>query len=161
MSKSGILKAAIGAILMLGISASLSGQTAPAPQQGPQPQGPQAPPAFPDFNTTIKGLQPSPRLITLYSANPPDPQRDSPKLLAQIPRALLNPDLLLASTISRGADAGFNWTDCLIRFEMLDKKVIISIPDTQYVRNPNTTAGELVGRTHTSGFLAAMQIVTM
>ena len=161
MLKSGLLKAAVGAVLITASPAF--SQTAPAPQQGPQqPQGPQAPaPAFPDFNNTVKGLQPSPGLITLYSANPQDPLRDSSKLLAQIPRGLLNQDLLLASTISRGENAGFNWNDYLIRFEMLDKKVIISIPDTQYVRNPNTTAGELVGRTHTSGFLAAMPIVTM
>jgi hypothetical protein len=161
MLNNGVLKATVGAVLAIGFFA-LPARGQAAPLQGPQPQGPQAPaPAYPDFNTVTKGMQPSPGLITLFQQSPQDPQRDSSKLLAQIPRGLLNQDLLLASTISRGENAGFNWDDYLIRFEMLDKKVIISIPDTQYVRNPNTTAAELVGRTHTSGFLAAMPIVTM
>jgi hypothetical protein len=129
---------------------------AQTPPQGP----PQAAPAFPDFATVVKGLQPLPGLLTLYQSNPADPTHDSTKLLAQIPRGLMNQDLLLASTISRGENAGFNWNDYLIRFEIQDKRVMILAPDTQYISKPNTTSGDLVNRTHTAGFLAALPIVT-
>jgi hypothetical protein len=131
-----------------------------APQAGPPAPAPGQPPALPDFNTVTKGLVAQPGLITLYESNPADPNRDSTKLLAQVPRGLMNQDLLLVSTISRGENAGFNWGEYLIRFELQDRRVIISTPDTQYVSKPNTTAGELVSRTHTAGFLAAMPVIT-
>jgi hypothetical protein len=131
-----------------------------APQAGPPAPAPGSAPALPDFNTVTKGLVQLPGLVTLYEANPNDPNHDATKLLAQIPRGLLNQDLLLVSTISRGENAGFNWGEYLIRFELQDKRVIISVPDTQYVSKPNTTAGELVNRTHTAGFLAAMPVMT-
>src|SRR6185312_8737323 len=161
MLKSQFVKLSGTALLAMSIGAFVADAQAPPPQAQVAPaQGPQ-PPAFPDFNSVVKGMQPLPGLVTFYEPNPADPQRDSAKLLAQIPRGLMNQDLLLASTISRGENAGFNWNDYLIRFEMEGKRVVITIPDTQYVRTQNTTAGELVGRTHTPGFLAAMPIVTM
>jgi hypothetical protein len=147
---------AIATIAGVGLGQAVQQAGPPAPQQGGAPQ----PPALPDFNLVTRGLTPLPGLITLYQANPNDPNRDSSKLLAQIPRGLLNQDLLLVSTISRGENAGFNWGEYLIRFELQDRRVIISIPETQYVSKPNTTAGELVSRTHTAGFLAAMPVLT-
>lgn len=165
MSRKDLLKVAGVALLAAGAYTlpGYSQNAPPAPVQAP-PQQPQAgppAPAYPDFNAVTKGMQPSPGLITLYQSAPNDPQRDSAKLLAQIPRGLMNQDLLLVSTISRGEQAGFNWGEYLIRFEMQDKRVLISVPDTDYVHTPNTTAGELVNRTHTAGFLAAMNVVTM
>jgi hypothetical protein len=136
------------------------GHSQVAPSAGPPAPAQGAAPALPDFGTTIRGLVPVPGLITLYEANPADPNHDATKLLGQIPRGLLNQDLYLVSTISRGESAGMNWGEYLIRFELQDRRVVISTPDTQYVSKPNTTAGELVSRTHTAGFLAAMPVIT-
>ena len=155
-----IIKAAVIGCLAVGLlGITASSQTAPpagppAPGQGGTPGG------LEDFNTATKGMEALPGLVTLYQPNAGDPNRDPNKLLAQIPRPLLNQDLLLVSTISRGENAGFNWGEYLIRFELQDKRVIISIPDTQYVSKPNTTAADLVNRTHTAGFLAALPLVT-
>ena len=156
MMSSDLRRVCVVVALMLGISSV--GYSQVAAQAGPPAPG--AAPALPDFNTVVRGLVPLPGLITLYEANPSDPAHDATKLLAQVPRGLLNQDLLLVSTISRGENAGMNWSEYLIRFELQDRRVIISTPDTQYVSKPNTTAGELVSRTHTAGFLAAMPVIT-
>jgi len=147
------------AALLSGAMVGVMPTVAQVPPQ-PAPQGAPAP-AYPDFATVTKGMQPLPGLLTLFEANPADPTHDSSKLLALIPRGLLNQDLALASTISRGENAGFNWNDYLIRFQQQDKRVMILVPDTEYISKPNTTAADLVNRTHTAGFLAALPIVTM
>lgn len=156
MLKRQLLMTGCIALVAAGLLAMPANSQTPPP--GPQ-AGPQAP-GRPDFNTVVKGLQPNQGLVTLYEANPQDPNSDSTKLLCQIPRGLLNQDLLLVSTISRGEQAGFNWGEYLIRFELQGKHVVIAVPDTQYIRKPGTTAAELVNRTHTPGFLGALPVIT-
>jgi hypothetical protein len=144
------------------LSAAMIGVMPTVAQVPPQPAPQGAPaPAYPDFATVTKGMQVSPGLLTLFQANPADPTHDSSKLLAQIPRGLLNQDLLLAATISRGEQAGLDGNDYMIRFQQQDKRVMILVPDTDYISKPNTTAADLVNRTHTPAFLGALPIVTM
>ena len=130
------------------------------------PGGPGAPAApdngqFPDFNATIKDMKPLPGLMTLYRYDPDDATKDQTRLLCQIPKSLLNQDLLLATTISRGEMAGFQWDDFLIRFEQSGRKVMISVPDERFVDTPGKPVTDAVTRTHTPTFLAALPVVTM
>src|SRR5437773_2674476 len=139
-------------------------QTQPA---GPaQPGAPAAgqpapePPKWPDFNTVVKDMTPMPGLFTIYRYKAEDNSKDQTRLLCQIPRSLMKQDLLLATSISRGAQAGFQWDDYLIRFEIQGKLVVIAVPDARFVTNAAQTVNDAVSRTYNDSFLTAMPIVT-
>jgi hypothetical protein len=106
-------------------------------------------------------MQVIPGLITLYRFRSDDPTKDHTRLLAQIPRSLLRQDLLLATSISRGDQAGHMSVDYLIRFDILGKQVVINVPDPRYVQTPGQPVADVINRTYNDGFLAALPIVTM
>src|SRR5688500_5600521 len=116
---------------------------------------------FPDFNEVVKDMQKVEGLFTLYRNKPEDNTKDQTKLLAQIPKALLGQDLLLATSISRGEMSGFQWNDYLIRLQPQGRKVMIAVPDTRFVETPGKPVTDAVTRTYTPSFLAALPIVTM
>jgi hypothetical protein len=148
-------------------SAPVWSQTPPAPQPGtpqtqPQPgQPPAEQPKWPDFNQVTKDMQSQSGLFTVYRYKSEDNSKDQTKLLAQIPRSLLKQDLLLATSISKGPQAGFQWEDFLIRFELQGKSVIINVPDNKYINTPNQPVSSAISRTYNDAFLAALPIVTM
>ncbi|HEV8606474.1 MAG TPA: zinc-dependent metalloprotease [Tepidisphaeraceae bacterium] len=150
------------AVVVLGVggllSLSVSGQA-----QVTQPAAPPAPGEFrfPEFATVVKDMQASSGLFTIYRQKSDDPTKDQTKLYCQIPRSLLKQDLLLATSFSRGEMAGFQGTDYLVRFEMTGRRVMISVPDVRFVQTPGQPVTDAVSRTYTSGFLAAMPIVTL
>jgi hypothetical protein len=132
-------------------------QAAPA---APAPQHPAEPPKWPDFNTVVKDMTPMPGLMTLYRYKSDDASKDQTKIYCQIPRALMKQDLLLATSISRGPQAGFQWDDYLVRFEMQGKEVIITVPDARFVTNPAQPVNDVVSRTYNDSFLSALPIAT-
>ncbi len=129
---------------------------APAPAAAPAEA-----PKWPDFNLVTKDMVAQQGLFTLYRYNPADNSKDQTKLLCQIPRALLKQDLLLATSISRGPMAGFQWDDYLIRFEASGRLILISVPDSRYVSRADQPVSDAVNRTYNDGFLTAMPILTM
>src|SRR3954469_130036 len=139
------------------VSFAALGQNAPvAPAPAAAPVAPAAPaeaPKWPDFNTVTKDMTPMPGLFTIYRYKAEDNSKDQTKLLCQIPRSLMKQDLLLATSISRGAQAGFQWDDYLIRFEMQGKLVVIAVPDARYVTTPSNPVSDAVARTYNDGFL--------
>jgi hypothetical protein len=153
LMKRSLLAAAVGCVFAT--SMPLLGQTPPAPTAHPAEAG-----KWPDFNTVIKDMTPMPGLMTLYRYKADDNSKDHTKIFCQIPKGLLKQDLLLATSISRGAQAGFQWDDYLVRFEMQGKAVIISVPDSRYVTNPAKTVNDAVSRTYNDSFLSALPIVT-
>ncbi len=133
------------------IALPLVAQEAPPQQQQP---------AFPEFNAVVKDMIAQPGLMTLYRFKPDDPTKDQTQLLALIPKNLLRQDILLATSISRGEMAGFQWNDYLIRFEPVGRRVLISVPDSRFVEQPGQPVTDAVTRTYTPTFLAALPIVT-
>lgn len=133
---------------------------APTPASAPA-AAPAEAPKWPDFNAVTKDMTPMPGLFTIYRYKAEDNSKDQTRLLCQIPRALMKQDLLLATSISRGAQAGFQWDDYLIRFEMQGKLVVIAVPDARFVTNPAQTVNDAVSRTYNDSFLTALPIVTM
>lgn len=125
-----------------------------------KPEG-QAGESFPDFNAVIKDMQPIPGLMTLYRYKPDDATKDQSKLLCVIPKALLKQDMLLATSISRGSMMGYQWNDFLVRWEMVGKRLLLTVPDARYVETPGQPVTDAVTRTYTSSFLTALPILTM
>jgi hypothetical protein len=141
----------VPAIVAPALSAAAAAAGAPA-----QPE----PPKWPDFNTVVKDMAPMPGLFTLYRYKAEDNSKDQTKVLAQIPKSLMKQDLLLATSISRGPMAGYQWDDYLVRFEIQGKLVVISVPDARFVTNAAQPVSDAVSRTYNDGFLAAMPIIT-
>lgn len=145
----------------LGVTMLTDAQTMPGGAAPAVPAAPAERPAFPDLASVTKDMQAVPGLITLYRYRADDPSKDHTRLLAQIPRQLLRQDLLLATSISRGQQAGHMSVEYLIRFEILGKQVVINTPDPRYVQSPNQPVNDVINRTYTDGFLAALPIVAM
>ena len=118
-------------------------------------------PKWPPFEAITKDMQATPGLFTIYRYNPSDNSKDATRLLVQIPRALMKQDLLLATSISRGPMAGYQWEDYLVRFEMSGRLVLMTVPDSRYITRPDQPVGDAVSRTYNDGFLTAMPIVTV
>lgn len=127
-----------------------SQQAATAPTAGDQP----------DFASVIKDMQPLPGLFTLYRYRPDDTSKDQSKLIAVIPKALLRQDLLMATSISRGPMMGYQWSDYLVRWEQVGRRLILSVPDTRYVETPGQPVTDAISRTYTASFLAALPVLT-
>jgi hypothetical protein len=151
--------------LMLPVSIAIANDTQQKPdtnaaaefaKAGLTPEQPLA-----DYNTIIKDMQKSEGMITLFRYKADDPTKDHTRLLAQIPKALLGQDLLFATSISRGEMMGFQWTDSLMRFEQVGRKIMMSTPDTRFVQTPGQPVTDAVSRTYTPTFLAALPIVAM
>lgn len=116
---------------------------------------------FPEFNSVIKDMTAQAGLFTLYRHKADDPTKDQTRLLAVIPKKLLGQDILLATSMSRGQMSGFQWTDYLVRFEMVGRRVMVSVPDTRFVETPGKPVTGAVVRTYTPSFLGSMPIVTV
>jgi hypothetical protein len=148
-----LLAAAAGCLFTS--SLPVMAQTAPTAQAAAEP------PKWPDFNTVVKDMTPMPGLMTLYRYKTDDATKDQTRLYCQVPKSLLKQDLLMATSISRGPQAGFQWDDYLVRLEMQGKEIIITVPDARFVTNPSQPVSDVVSRTYNDSFLCALPIVTM
>jgi hypothetical protein len=120
----------------------------------------QGEPGRPDFAAVTKDMQAMPGLMTLLRYKPDDATKDQTRLLAVVPRALLNQDLLLATSISRGPNMGNQWADYLVRWQQVGQRLVLSVPDTRFVETPGQPVTDAVRNTYTPSFLAALPILT-
>lgn len=118
-------------------------------------------PQMPDLATVTQDMQAVQGLFTIYRYNPADVTKDQSRLLAQIPRSLLKQDLLLATSVSRGERAGWPGETLLVRFEIVGRSLVITVPDSRFLQNPTATVTDAVTRTYTSSFIATMPIITI
>lgn len=120
------------------------------------------PKRFGDFADATKDMQALDGLFTLYRFDPNDKDRDSEKLLCKIPRALLNEDLLLATSIAAGGPmTGYQWADWLVRWEIVGTNLKLVTPDYSYQSSEDKPVGDVVKRTYNERYLAALPIVAM
>lgn len=130
-------------------------------------QKPAAPPKkknverFKDAKEVLQDMGSMDGLFTLYRYDPKDKKRDPERLLAKIPRKLLGDDMLLAMSLSRGAMAGFQWGDRLIRLEIVGDKLALLEPDVRYVRPKNEPVTDAIERTYTNRYLTAVPIAAI
>lgn len=142
--------------------AALPPEAARATPAGKEQKGDKKPERWPDFKEVTKDMQEIPGLFTLYRYAPEDKERDPEKLLCRIPKNLLDEDLLLATSISRGGFfTGWMWGDALIRWQIAGNQLKLITPDTNYVQKENDPVTDVVKRTYNERFLAAVPIVTM
>jgi len=157
MAKSRLLRGC--APLLIGLSVLvLAGPRACA--QAPEER--EAPKLFPDFKEVTEGMKPTEGLFTLYRYDPQDKNRETERLLCQIPRALLEEDMLFATSISRGGSyTGWMWNDYLVRWEIVGKVLKMVTPDMRYILAQGKPVTEVVERTYNETFIATVPILTM
>ena len=149
---------ALAAACSLVLAGTAGAQPAPVPvevvkQSAPPKKGSD----LPNVKDVTEGMDKLDGLLTLYRYPADDVEHDPSRLLAVVPKSLLGQDLLLATSISRGPMAGFQWSDYLVRFERLGRNVVVSVPDLRYA--DGGVIGAAVSRTYTPGTLAALPVL--
>jgi hypothetical protein len=124
------------------------------PATGPSPREER-----PDVATLTRDMTALPGLFTLYRPKADDSRQDATKLLALIPRSLLNQDLLLAISGTRGAQAGFQGETRLVRFTQSGQRVVLTEPDARYIQRADSTVADVVSRTYIPEYLASMPVL--
>ncbi len=160
-----ITLAALAAMAFGGLSHSLSAvllaQSQPSVQPNVQP-GEKKAGALPAFAEVIGDMKPTTAggLFTFYTFDGTDPSKDATKILAQIPKALLGKDMMLATGISRGSSMGMPAGTDLVRFEVSGNRLLISLPDVRQKQSKDRAITGAVEATYTSGYLAILPIIT-
>ncbi len=132
-------------------------------QTASQPAGQPAPPAdapHNKFEDATKGMQVTTGLFTFYRNAGDDETKDHTRLLAVIPRSLLNQDLMLSSTISRGSEFGYPIGDgMLVRWEQSGNRLLLVAPDTRLKETGNDPVMGAVRHTYTDALLSGFSIL--
>ncbi|MCP4245918.1 MAG: DUF5117 domain-containing protein [bacterium] len=112
-------------------------------------------PDFPKFDEVTKDMKVTEGLWTLYH----DKKKD--RLLARIPSKMLDEHFLMASSISAGQFfAGWQWSDAVVYFQRMDKKLVLIEVDPRYARGKGSELEDVIGRTYTDTIMKAVQIQT-
>ena len=122
---------------------------------------------LPEFEKVIEGMEAVPvtggekGLMALYRYPETERAEDQSKLLCRIPASLIDQDMLIALSVSRGLLAGFQWGDSLVRWRLVGKKVVLEAPDSRYVTDGDSPFAEAIRRTYRPTIVASLPIVTM
>jgi hypothetical protein len=134
----------------------------PAPAQpaaAAMPQGPRD--GLPPFEEVTRDMKRADGLFSLFYYEPAERSRDPERLLALIPRSLLNQDILFATSISEGGSlTGHMWDDYLIRWEIRGRSLALVLPEVRYAQPRENPVAEVIGKTYNSRILATAPIVT-
>lgn len=132
------------------------------PKAGGEGEAAKKPKRFGDIAEVTKDMQTLDGLFTLFRFDPSDKDRDPEKLLCKIPKALLNEDLLLATSIAAGGPmTGYQWADWLVRWEVVGTNLKLVTPDYSYQASEDKTVGDVIKRTYNERYLAAVPILAM
>ncbi len=129
--------------------------------QGKGPNGPEDKPEFPKFEDVTKDMEAQKGLFTLWSYPAGAKGKDSEKLLCQIPKGFLGENFMLSVSFSGGGFfTGFPLEERVVRWETLDKQLLLIEPETGFVANDKDTVSDVVRRTYPDRIRVAVPIVT-
>jgi hypothetical protein len=108
---------------------------------------------FSDFDKTIKEWKATEGFFRLYR------KEKEERLLAAIPKDLLDQPFFLATSVAGGSDyAGWQWQDKLVRFERFNKKLLLVELNTRQRAAKDKPVASVVRRTFADRHLAALDI---
>ncbi len=112
-------------------------------------------PEFPPFDEVTKDHKKIPGFFDLYYHEKKD------HLLAAIPGSMLGKEFLMSSAISGGGFlTGFMWDWQVVRWEEMDKKLVLIEPDPRYDPASKSAVSDVVARTYTDRIVLSTKIVT-
>jgi hypothetical protein len=116
---------------------------------------------LPKFEEVTKGMVSKKGLFILWHYPPADQDKDQEKLLAQIPASFLGEQFMLSTSLSGGGFyTGFPLDERVVRWELLDKQLVLIEPETRYVTNSGSDINDAVRRTYPERIRVAVPLVT-
>ena len=116
---------------------------------------------FPDFEKVTKDMVSDKGLFTLWSYPPGTKDKDSQKLLCQIPSGFLGEKFMLSTSFSGGGFfTGFPLEEGVVKWELHNKHLLLIEPETGHVVENGKTVSDVVKRTYPDRIRAAVAIVT-
>ena len=98
---------------------------------------------FPKFEDVTKDMVSKKGLFTLWSYPDDAQDKDKEKLLCQIPSGFLGEKFMLSVSFSGGGFmTGFPLERRVVRWEMLDRQLVLGEPETGYVVNQDDTVSQ-------------------
>ena len=141
---------------------AVDGQPVVAPAPG-GPGGPTAeePSPFPKFEDVTKGMKSETGLFTLWYYPKEAKDKDSEKLLCQIPRGFLGEQFMLSTSVSGGGFyTGFPLDERVVRWELQDRQLVLIEPEARYVAEKGKEVSDAVRRTYPERIRVAVPVVT-
>jgi hypothetical protein len=139
----------------LDMSSLLKGMSATAPS------GQEEPPPYPKFEDITKGMESEKGLFTLWHYPDSAKDKDTEKLLCQIPASFLGQKFMLSTSIAGGGFmTGFPLDEQVVKWEQLDKQLVLIEPETLHVIDDKGTVSDAVKRTYPDRIRAAVPILT-
>jgi hypothetical protein len=115
--------------------------------------------SLPSMDSVVDGLRrvsnEEGELFEVYYASDPA-AKDPSEIYAVIPPSLVGDDLLLATSVNAGPNAGFQWSDYLVRFERRGQNLVLMVPDLS--NRGSGPVRESVERTYRPSILAILPI---
>ena len=119
------------------------------------------PARLPKFADITKGMKSEKGLFTLWHYPPDAKDKDTEKLLCQIPANFLGEQFMLSTSFSGGGFfTGFPLDERVVRWELLDKQLLLVEPETQYVVDKGKEVSDAVRRTYPERIRVAVPLVT-
>ncbi len=167
-------------MLIAGLTVCLAGGTAPADTTASQQEKSLAPEdlmrmareaagggskkkesPYPDFKKVTKGMVSKKGLFTLWYYPPGAKDKDKEKLLCQIPVSFLGEQFMLSTSVSGGGFfTGFPLEERVVKWEVLDRKLLLVEPETRFVVKKGTQVSDVVRRTYPERIRASVPILT-
>jgi len=123
--------------------------------------GPGEAPPFPKFEDVTKGMKSDTGLFTLWYYPPDAKDKDGEKLLCQIPVKFLGEQFMLSTSYSGGGFfTGFPLDERVVRWELLDRQLLLVEPETRYVVDKAKEVSDVVRRTYPERIRVAVPVLT-
>ncbi len=116
---------------------------------------------YPDFKEVTKDMKSDEGMFTLWYYPAGAKDKDSEKLLCQIPSALLGENFMLSTSFSGGGFfTGFPLDERVVKWEVLDRQLLLIEPETRFVVDQSKEIADVVRRTYPDRIRVAVPIVT-
>lgn len=126
----------------------------------PSVKPPETPP-WPKFEDVTKDMESQKGLFILWQYPESAKDKDQQKLLCQIPAGFLGQKFMLSSSFSGGGFmTGFPIDEHVVKWELLDRQLVLIQPETRMVIDDKGTISDVVRRTYPDRIRAAVPIVT-
>jgi len=118
-------------------------------------------PPLPKFEDVTKDMVSKAGLFTLWHYPPDAKDKDSERLLCQIPSSFLGEKFMLSVSFSGGGFfTGFPLEERVVRWELLDRQLLLVEPETGFVVDESKTVSDVVRRTYPERIRAAVPLIT-
>lgn len=116
---------------------------------------------YPDFKDVTKDMVEHKGLFTLWYYPEGTKEKDSEKLLCQVPAGFLGEKFMLSTSFSGGGFfTGFPLDERVVQWEELGRQLLLVEPETRFVTDVDHAVKDVVRRTYPDRIRTAVPIVT-